>query len=196
MAKRGRPRKKELVSKIRFAEMCGMNHNTLNHYMGGDDPRVITDAESGKIDLRNEKNDEFLRIQKVKINQKQALESADFETRTKIAELLKIESDAKWKASKARRDIGDLILKDMVEFGYAAIAKAIRELILPIGDRIAPEIAAIFETTDRKKILKARKKINDEHGRALEDIIKTIKEQVDNEDFRVTLDEQGVIDDI
>lgn len=190
---RGRPRKKELVTKTEFATRCGLKLSQISMYTGGHDPRLVVDEDTGKIDVRNPTNNLFLETYKKKKDRENALNTADSDVRTKLAELMKIEADAKWKAVKARKELKELIDKRIVEDVFLLLGKTFRELLLPQGERVSPKLCSLFENIDKEKIIEVQNIIDEENGMVLDDIKKTLKQKIKDNDFFDVIDDDDEI---
>ena len=181
--KRGRPRKADKVTKTRFAELCGFPVSSLHHYTGGVNPKVIISANDDKVDLKDPINAKFLAERQHAETKKQILEEAETDARLTIAEVMKKEADAKWKAVKARKETKELIDSRMVEKVFLMTGRTIRELLLPQGERVAPKVCAEFGNVNREMILKVQNIVDDENEAALAEIIDTLKKAIEEEEF-------------
>jgi hypothetical protein len=186
---RGRPRKKELITKTAFAMKCGLKLSQISMYTGGNDPRLVVDEETGQIDVRNPVNNLFLETYRKKKDRENALDTADSDVRTKLAELMKIEADAKWKAVKARKELGELLDKRIIEDVFLILGKTFRELLLPQGERVSPKICSLFESIDKEKMIQVQEVIDDENGKVLDEIKKVLKEKIRENNFFDVLDD-------
>lgn len=188
---RGRPKKKENVSMSEFARMCGFNPRDISNYTGGVEPRVI--VEDRKIDIRNPTNKKFLQDYQLKKEKKALLDEANTEARITIAEVMKKEADAKWKAIKARKETKELIDVRVVEKVFLMVGRTIRELLLPQGERVSPKVCAEFGNVERDMMLKVQNIVDDENEKALEEIINTLKTAVEEEEFFECFDDKDFL---
>lgn len=186
---RGRPRKPQYVSMSEFARKCGLQLSQISTYAGGTNPRVIINEELKEIDIRNKVNEAFLETCKKKKDRDNALSDVDRDVRLKLAELMKAESDAQYKAVKAREALHDLIDKSVMESTFLAIGKTIRELLLPQGERVSPKICSLFENIDKKKIIEVQELVDNENGEVLDEIKKQLRKKIEENDFFNTLDD-------
>lgn len=74
------------------------------------------------------------------------------------------------------RSRGILIKRDMVRRVFAKIYTIDSNELKPLGDKLAPEIAAIFESDDAKLILKTKQKLEKEIFRSLKHIKRLIND--------------------
>jgi hypothetical protein len=85
--------------------------------------------------------------------------------------------------NKAR---GVLIKRDLVQRVFAKLYTIDSNELKPLGDKLAPEIAAIFESDDPKLILKVNKKIEKEIFRSLGHIKRLMN------DFLIKIGTEGI----
>lgn len=188
---RGRPKKKENVSMAEFARMCGFDSRDIHNYTGGVNPRLI--IEDKKVDIRNPVNKKFLEEYRLKKEKEALLDEANTEARITIAEVMKKEADAKWKAIKARKETKELIDVRVVEKVFLMVGRTIRELLLPQGERVSPKVCAEFGNVEREMMLKVQNIVDDENEKALEEIINTLKTAVEEEEFFECFDDKDFL---
>ena len=182
--KRGRPRKielpdgKDLMTQIGFMRKTGMARSHFAAYVAAG---KIIQEENGKIDANNPVNAEFIETQKRRSRKKAYLDMESVPERTVKANLLKIESDARWKSIKAQREMNKLIDSRLVQNVFGLIGKNIRNLLFPIGTRLSPNLCAMCGTTDSEIILKVQNEIDEEVSRAIEDLIKVTIVDIQND---------------
>lgn len=182
--KRGRPKKtestddKNLMTQIGFIRKTGMSKNNFSAYVASG---KIIQEEDGKIDANNTVNAEFIEAQKRRSRKKAYLDMESVPERTVKANLLKIESDARWKSIKAQREMNKLIDSRLVQNVFGLMGKNIRNLLFPVGTRLAPNLCAICGVTDSEIILRVMNEIDEEIARAIEDLIKITVVDIQND---------------
>jgi hypothetical protein len=190
--KRGRPKKSEstdnknLMTQIGFIRKTGMARNNFSAYVAAG--KIIVE-ENGKIDANNPVNSEFIEAQKRRSRKKAYLDMESVPERTVKANLLKIESDARWKSIKAQKEMNTLINKKLVQNVFGLMAKNIRNLLFPVGTRTAPNVCALCGVTDSETQLKVQAEIDEEIARAIEDLIKVTVIDIQNDDSVETIPE-------
>ena len=78
--------------------------------------------------------------------------------------------------------LGHLLSRKEVEKTFTKLSSSIVSYIFPLGDRLAPVLASVFETTDQEKIAETKKTIDKEVGRALEAVKSEIIELLGESD--------------
>jgi len=196
--KRGRPRKSEstdnknLMTQIGFIRKTGMAGNNFSAYVAAG--KIVVE-ENGKIDANNPVNAEFIETQKRRSRKKAYLDMESVPERTVKANLLKIESDARWKSIKAQKEMNNLIDKKLVQNIFGLMGKNIRNLLFPVGTRLSPNVCAMCGVTNSETILKVQGEIDEEIARAIEDLIKITVIDIENDNSVDTVfedDEESV----
>ena len=181
--KRGRPKRDpedNLVTQTEFMRQSGLPRNNFAAYVA--EGRIVYDQETKLVDKTNPVNARFLRDQKRKAKKKVMIDTAQVDERTIKANLLKVEADARWKSIKAQREMNELISVKIVENTFGLIGKNIRNLLFPVGTRLAPNICAICGTTDSEIVLKVQTEIEEEIAKAIEDLVKVTVVDIQNDD--------------
>lgn len=181
--KRGRPKRNpedDLVTQTEFMRQSGLPRNNFAAYVA--EGRIVYDQDTKLVDKTNPVNARFLRDQKRKSKKRVMIDTAQVDERTVKANLLKVEADARWKSIKAQREMNKLIDTKLVENIFGLIGKNIRNLLFPVGTRLAPNICAICGTTDSEIVLRVQTEIEEEIAKAIEDLVKVTVVDIQNDD--------------
>jgi hypothetical protein len=184
---------KTLITKTEFSKLlnCTLPNVTYNIRVGN-----IVTTEDDLIDIENDLNKKFMRAYKSKKTKNTILKSMkgsdDNEYANQIGELeyRKQEAQTTKIELEVRRSMNQLIDKQIIKGSFLLIAKNVRELLLPIGIRLAPSLGGIFNNTDPEKIAEARIEIEKEISRAIKSIIEITEREITNSEDEEELEEE------
>ena len=149
---------------------------------------VCDEEERGKVDTQDPTNISFVEKMKKKAIRKERNKEENIPDRILRADLLKKESDARWKAIKAKKEMNDLLDKGLVKNVFDNIGRNIRELFFPIGARLASNVAALCGCTDSSIVLEVQRAIDIDISKAIEDVIIATSVDLENDDTVQTYD--------
>lgn len=109
-------------------------------------------------------------------------ESEEIIPRAELAKIRKDEVAAKLGEVKFQKELNKLVLREFCENVFVLFGKTIREMLLPQGQRLAPLIGGIFESTDPEKIRAVQIKIDEENGRCVSDVIGIVERGILTDD--------------
>ena len=172
--------KRNIITKLELARLVVCSSGNITQHI----KRGNIIEENKRIDTENDINRKWIDKQILKKKTKDAVSEIqeDKEHAEKIAELMLRKEEAKTTKAELEvmKEINQLIDKKIVDSFAMSIAKNVRELILPLGVRLAPILGGIFGNTDPEKIALARIEIEKECSRAVNTIIQTTEMEICN----------------
>ncbi len=154
-----------------------MHDNLAKEYITEQEMKRLTGKKQGVV--KSQKTDSVnhrqLNPEQVLDNMSPAEEEAE---KIKIQKIEEIRSKSDYSKLKDKasvdkmnmemdRQLGGLLSKDIIDKKFGQMSSTIVNYLFPLGDRLASQIAGVFESTDNEKILKTKELIDNETMKAI-----------------------------
>lgn len=181
----------ELITKAELARRIGISRQSIDKAIKKNKLRLVGEGRSAKIDYHDHLTVKYMNdnssnrivakqskdpdATSKKSTEKETGQEDQFSESSQLRdEKLKIQTK-KLKMEMAEQ-LGELIQRKEVEKSFSLISSTIINYIFPLGDRLSPMIAGIFESTDQDKINEIKLLIDKEIELALNNVKRDVSE--------------------
>lgn len=175
-----------LVSKSKFAEMCGVSRAAISKALA---KGAVVQTPNKKIETDAHLNALYLSSTTTQRREKNMGPATTYGQSTPAgppadgpskveADIAKIQTQTAKLRVELATQMGTLIVRDRVAQLFGRLNGTMLNMLVPLGQRVAPVICGHFESTSPDDLLFVRKVIDKEITRAIEQVKSTTREEL------------------